>query len=307
MKLYAAAIQMCSAPLEVQENLQRADDLIRRAADQGAELVVLPEMFNTGYGLFPDFSVAAEDRDGPTIRHMLARAREWGIFIAAGFVEREGHHLYDSLAFCTPDSEVHIYRKRNLVFWERFRFCPGRSPLVVKTRLGRIGFAICADMIYRKVWSEYRDQIDLAVVGAAWPEFADRHTGRKHWLFGKVGPMSGEIPLKVAEDLGIPVVFANQCGETHTTIPILRTRIVDRFSGKSSLCDGKHGMLARAGTDETVLMGELTLHSPRGLKTWHSTSPSVSVDSYSRLEHSSLASLAPGSTGERAVAASHSA
>ena len=47
--------------------------------------------------------------------------------IAAGFVEREGRHLYDSLAFCAPDGDVHIYRKRNLVFWERFRFHPGPS------------------------------------------------------------------------------------------------------------------------------------------------------------------------------------
>ena len=50
-----------------------------------------------------------------------------------------------------------LYRKRNLVFWERFRFRPGKSPLVVPTPWGRIGFAVCADMIYRKVWHDYRE------------------------------------------------------------------------------------------------------------------------------------------------------
>ena len=85
--------------------------------------------------------------------------------IAAGFVERDGRHLYDSLAFCAPGGNVEIYRKRNLVFWERFRFHPGRMPLVVSTPWGRMGLAICADMIYRKVWADYQDRIDLAVDG----------------------------------------------------------------------------------------------------------------------------------------------
>ena len=77
-------------------------------------------------------------------------------------------------------------------------------------------------MIYRRVWNDYRGRIDLAVVSAAWPDFADRDTGRRHWLLGHVGPLSTAIPEKVALDLGIPVIFANQCGETHTTIPVLR-------------------------------------------------------------------------------------
>ena len=161
--------------------------------------------------------------------------------IAFGFVEREDHHLYDSIGFATPDGRVQVYRKRNLVFWERFRFRPGRDPLIVATPWGRVGFAVCADMIYSKVWDDYRGRIDLAVVCSAWPDFACRNTGRKHWLFGHVGPLSGAIPGKVATDLGIPVVFANQCGETKTVIPILKATIADRFAGLSSISDGRHG------------------------------------------------------------------
>ncbi len=201
----------------------------------------MPELFNTGYSLCPDFGPYSETAEGPTITHLRRRSRQWRMAIAAGFVERAGRHLYDSLAFADPDGEVQIYRKRNLVFWERFRFRPGRSPLVVSTPWGRVGFAICADMIYRKVWNDYRDRIDLAVVSAAWPNFANRDSGRRHWLLGHVGPLSESIPAKVATDLGIPVVFANQCGETHTTIPVLCTRIKDRFAGLSSICDGRHG------------------------------------------------------------------
>ena len=281
MKILAAAIQMTSKPGKVAANLAKADDLLRQAHDAGASLAVLPEMFNTGYGLLPDYGPMAERRDGPTLRHLSMRACQWGMAIAGGFVEREGHHLYDAVGIALPDGRVEVYRKRNLVFWERFRFRPGREPLVVSTPWGRIGFAVCADMIYRKVWADYRGRIDLAIVAAAWPDFADRDTGRKHWLFGHVGPLSAAIPGKVAADLGIPVVFANQCGMTQTFIPILRTRITDRFAGLSSICDARHGPPTLAGTDEEVLLSPLTIHHNRGPRSWHSMSPSAPVASFS--------------------------
>ena len=275
MKIVVAAIQMASEPLNVAANVARADERLRQARDAGAEIAVLPELFNTGYGLCPDFGPVAETIDGPTLTHLRLRSAEWGLVIAAGFIEREGHHLYDALAVVTPEGETRVYRKRHLVFWERFRFRPGRAPVVVATRFGRIGLAICADMIYRKVWSDYRDRIDLAVVSAAWPDFADRHTGRKHWLLGHVGPLAASIPGAVARDLGIPVIFANQCGETKTTIPVLGEKIADRFSGQSSVCDGRHGDSVRAGIEEQVLLSTVTVHSKRGLKTWHSMSHSA--------------------------------
>lgn len=275
MRINVAAIQMPCEPLNLAANLQRADDHLRKAHQAGVELVVIPEMFNTGYGRFPDFGPYGEGIDGPTLSHLRDRSRQWKMGIAAGFVEREGHHLYDSLAFVTPEGETHIYRKRNLVFWEPSRFYPGRAPLIVTTRWGRIGFAICADMIYTKVWQGYRDRIDVAVVSAAWPEFACRHTGRKHWLLGHVGPLAGSIPGKVAEDLGVPVIFANQCGETKTTVPLILSQIADRFSGMSSVCDGHHGPPVRAGVGEEIVLSSITVHPQRGLKSWRTTSRSV--------------------------------
>jgi N-carbamoylputrescine amidase len=141
-------------------------------------------------------------------------------------------------------------------------------------------------MIYRKVWSDYRDRIDLAVVSAAWPDFADRDSGRRHWLLGHVGPLSEAIPAKVAQDLDVPVIFANQCGETRTTIPVLGTQIKDRFAGQSSICDGRHAAPARAGREPSLLIAPITLHHQRGMKSWRSTSLSVPAASCSELARS---------------------
>ncbi len=268
MKILVAALQMPADLAQVAVNLERGDAVLGEASQAGAVLAVLPEMFNTGYGLLPDFGPSAEGTDGPTLRHLSARSRQWRMGIVAGFVERDHQHLYDALALCLPDGSIQIYRKRHLVFWERFRFRPGRSPLIVATPWGRIGLAICADMIYRNVWDDYRGQIDLGVIASAWPDFACRHSGRKHWLFGHLGPLSAEIPVKVARDLGIPVICVNQCGATRTTIPILGLRlsqqIDDRFAGRSSICDGRHTPPIIAGVEAQLVLSEVTVNNPRG-------------------------------------------
>lgn len=260
MNLLAAAIQMPATPGNVRENRERADAWLNHAFQQGVELAVLPEMFNTGYGLIPDYAPFAEERDGPTLRHLAGRARRWNMWIAAGFVERSGRHLHNSLAIISPNRPIAVYRKRNLVFWETYRFRRGISPLVVETPWGRAGLAICADMIYRDVWEDYRGRIDLAIVASAWPEFACRKSRRRHWLLGHVGPLSGTIPARVASDLGIPVVFANQCGPTRTAIPLLGSRIRDRFAGQSSICDGRAAEPVIAGVEEGVVISAMNVH-----------------------------------------------
>ncbi len=279
MKITVAALQMPSEPGQVAANLERADALLTKAHQADTALAVLPELFNTGYGLHPDFALHAEGIEGPTLRHLSRRSREWRMGIAGGFVERDGRHLYDALALCLPSGSVHVYRKRNLVFWEPFRFRRGRSPLVVPTPWGRIGLAICADMIQRPVWDDYRGRIDLAVIAAAWPDFACRHSTRAHWLFGGLGPLSAEIPAKVAGDLDVPVIFANQCGVTRTTIPVLGLGLVqeiaDRFTGRSSICDARRNPPVIAEGGPRLVLSDILISDPRGPHSWRSTSPSV--------------------------------
>jgi len=190
--------------------------LLRQAFKAGAELAVLPELFNTGYMAFcPDFRPpTVKGSTGRPGRIFATGAETGGMAIAAGFVERDGPHLHDSLGFVTPRrGDVHVYRKTeprgsgNGPDSSR-----GRSPLVVPTRLGTDRLRdLRGHDLSASSGQDYRDRIDLAVITAAWPEFADRITGRKHWLFGHVGTALGRrYPGGSPEDLGIPVVFANQ-------------------------------------------------------------------------------------------------
>jgi predicted amidohydrolase len=282
VKILAAAVQFEAKPGAIGQNLDQGDAMLRQAHEASADLVVFPEMFNTGYGVGPDYARLAEDEYGPTLRHLHERSRRWQVTIAAGFVEESAGHLYDSLALFQPDGRLDIYRKRHLVFWECSRFRSGRGPLVVRTAFGRMGFAVCADMIYRRVWNEYRDRIDVAVVASAWPDFRCRESGRPHWLYGRLGPLAAHLPSEIAKELKIPFVFANQCGETTSTVPILQ-RIRDRFAGQSAICDGVRSVPVRAGTETTLVLGELSLPGKRGGLTCHSMFHSARVAGSSTL------------------------
>ena len=137
MKIAAAAIQMPSEPAERRRQPRPG----RRPAPPGASRPApswpsCPRCSTRATASAPTTAPTAKGLDGPTLTHLRRRSRQWGMAIAAGFVERDGRHLYDALAFVTPDGEVHVYRKRNLVFWERSRFQPGRAPLVVADALG---------------------------------------------------------------------------------------------------------------------------------------------------------------------------
>ena len=155
MKILAAAIQMTSAPLDVEANLAKADQFVREWHQAGATLAVLPEMFNTGYGLLPDYGPLGRGSRGADPGPPPCGPASGGWRSPPGSSSATAATSTTRWRSSRPTAGQHVYRKRNLVFWEPSRFRPGRSPLVVATRWGRIGFAVCADMIYRKVCTGY--------------------------------------------------------------------------------------------------------------------------------------------------------
>lgn len=123
---------------------------IRSAAALGAQVVVLPELVQSGY-LFADRSEAlfsSESTDGPTLRLWEALARELEIVIVAGFCERlEGYEVANSAAMIDAQGLRAVYRKAHLWGEENSIFSAGSAPPpVVDTAFGRIGMMICYDL-----------------------------------------------------------------------------------------------------------------------------------------------------------------
>jgi predicted amidohydrolase len=129
---------------DVAENARRAREAIGRAREQGADLVVFPELNLTGYAIDDDVAMAADD---PVIMELGAQAGEMAIVL--GFVEEGPIHRYNSAIYLEAGRAAHVHRKTYLptfgVFEERKRFSPGQGVRAFDTALGRFAVLICFD------------------------------------------------------------------------------------------------------------------------------------------------------------------
>ncbi|MDO4478007.1 MAG: N-carbamoylputrescine amidase [Lachnospiraceae bacterium] len=149
-----AAIQMnCSA--SVDDNIAHADALVRKAAAEGAQIILLPELFERPYFCqerryeYYDFALSVDDN--PAVQHFSKVCAELGVVMPISFYERDGNVLYNSIAMIDADGEIlGIYRKTHIpddhYYQEKFYFTPGNTGFrVFRTRYGNVGCGICWD------------------------------------------------------------------------------------------------------------------------------------------------------------------
>ena len=149
----------------------------RRIAEaEPADLVVLPEMFTTGFTMTPDRH--AEPAGGPTLDWMREQAAATGAVITGSVSVSDGGKYYNRLYWVTPGAEVGSYDKAHLfaMAGEQKQYSPGRRRLTVEVAGWRIRPVICYDLRF-PVWCRNDDDYDALLVIANWP--APR---RAHWL-----------------------------------------------------------------------------------------------------------------------------
>jgi len=149
----AAYLQFAPAYLDVEANYAAVERLLDGA---DADLIVLPELFTSGYFFqsSDDLGAVAEEVPGPTTERLLDWAAETGAVLVAGLAERDGDRFYNSAAVATPTGTVHLYRKVHLFYEETQLFEPGDLGFPVfdvSTRTGldyRLGVMVCFDWYF---------------------------------------------------------------------------------------------------------------------------------------------------------------
>jgi len=160
-----AVCQLGLAVGEVESNRAAAAGAVVAAAGQGAELVVLPELCDSGYvftGEAEARTLATRAADSPTLREWQALAAGYRTTIAGGFCELgEDGLLYNSAALIGPGGVLAVYRKAHLWDAEKLVFTPGDAPPpVVDLPFGRVGLMICYDL-------EFPEWVRLAALAGA--------------------------------------------------------------------------------------------------------------------------------------------
>lgn len=148
-ELRIACIQMEPRVGRKQANVEASLERIAVAADNGAGLVVLPELANSGY-VFETreeaFALSEEIPGGATCAAWADAARTHGLHIVAGIAERDGDVLYNSAAVIGPQGHIGTFRKVHLWNEENLFFEPGNLGFpVFRTPFGRLGAMICYD------------------------------------------------------------------------------------------------------------------------------------------------------------------
>lgn len=149
-----AAVQM-SCTTVPSENITHADSLVRIAAEKGAQIVLLPELFERQYFCqerhYDYYKFAQPAEENNAVCHFRKVAAELGIVILVSFYERDGNRLFNSEAVIDADgSLLGIYRKTHIpddhYYQEKFYFIPGDTGFkVFDTAFAKIGVGICWD------------------------------------------------------------------------------------------------------------------------------------------------------------------
>lgn len=204
-----ASVQMAPEVGDKARNLARSLQCIEQAAGQGAQIVVLPELCNTGY-VFRSrqeaFSLAEEIPDGESLQAWAGAARRLGVHIVAGMAERVGGRLYNAAVTVGPQGHLSTYRKLHLWGDEHLFFESGDLGLpVLHTELGRMASVICYDGWFPEVYRLLAVRgVDIVCMPTNWVPMPGQLPGRP--------AMANTLAMANAHSNSLNIVCANRIG-----------------------------------------------------------------------------------------------
>jgi len=173
-----AAIQHDIVWEDPEANFARLAPLIEHAVAEGARLVVLPEMYSTGFSM--DVNRVAEQVDGPSTRFLLDQATQHGVWVAGSLPERaEGQQLpANRLVLAAPDGSAHRYSKIHPFSYarEHEHYVGGDTHVTVDVEGLRTSLFVCYDLRFADEFWVLAPSTDCYLVVANWPE-----SRRGHW------------------------------------------------------------------------------------------------------------------------------
>jgi proline iminopeptidase len=227
---------MDADPGPTPDRLTRAERLVTAAVDAGAQLAVLPELFNTGYAYSDENHARVETLDGPTATWMRDIAARLDVHLAGSLMLLERGQVYNALLLYAPDGRMWRYDKNYPWGWERGYFSRSRQDpkvTVAETDLGDIGLLICWDAAHPELWALYAGRVDLMVICSCPPNVGEatyQFPNDDHVTFEDLGPRAasikgvarrlfGEMIDQQTAWLGVPAVNTVGCGHIRTHVP----------------------------------------------------------------------------------------
>lgn len=256
-----AVVQVDSEVGNVSANLEHAGELVNVAAQQGAEIVLTPELMSCGYTLTEEIWNYAEPFDGPTVAWLTRLAKQLHVFLGSSFLEANGEDFYNTFTLAAPDGSIAgRVRKNPPASLEAFFYRGGNDPHVIETELGRIGVGICFEnLLYEHLREMQRSSVDLILQ----PTAAGRPKPMKAGDIELFDSMIQRCAPYHARALGVPVAFADRTGLINTELPGGFGEFHSTFPGYSQIVDSDGVVKARMKNEEGVIVTEVVLSPER--------------------------------------------
>jgi hypothetical protein len=190
--LKTAIVQLDVTPAPTPDRLARAERLITQAAQDGAQLIALPEVFNTGYRYTDENFQRAEPLDGLTVTWMKSLSARLNIHLAGSILLRENGEIYNTLLLTAPDGQLWRYDKNYPWGWEHAYSRRGHSTTIAHTALGDIGLMICWDVAHPNLWQQYAGEVDLILLSSCPPDLGNptyEFPNGDRWTIDRLGPL----------------------------------------------------------------------------------------------------------------------
>ena len=264
-QIKVAALQLECRAGHIEENLAHATLFVETAVRRGARLVLLPELMPGGYQLTEAIWDSAETINGKSVTHFKALAKRHSVYLGTSFLEADGEDFFNSFVLINPIGKVAgRVRKSPAASVEAYFYRAGNDSHVIETDLGRIGIAICYEMLlYERLLELHQASVDMVLIPAA--------AGRpKPFIPGDImrfDRMLKQVPIHYAGALGVPVIMANRSGRLHTPLPGGLPYLKSSFPGYSMIVDSDGVVKAALGHEEDVIVNNIRLDSSRKIKT----------------------------------------
>jgi N-carbamoylputrescine amidase len=255
-----AATQFACGP-DIATNVDRAETLVQAAAARGAQIILLPELFETPYfckdQLTELFDLARPLEGHPTLTRMQELADELGVVLPVSVFERANNSHYNTVVIIDADGEqLGLYRKSHIPdgpgYQEKFYFSPGDTGFRVwETAYATIGVAICWDQWFpecaRAMALQGADFLFYPTAIGSEPNDGD-YDSSDHWQRVMQGHAAANM---------VPVIAANRIGfEQGRTCDLT-------FYGRSFIAGQEGEILAGADGDEAILVRSFDLDAMR--------------------------------------------
>lgn len=266
-----AAIQM-SIPGTPEKSVEKAEKLVREAAAEGANVILLPELFENWYFCqerrYDSYKLALPLEENPAVRRFQTVAKELSVALPISFYEQDGNVLYNSVAMIDADGSVMgVYRKTHIpddhFYQEKFYFTPGDTGFKVwDTRFGKIGVGICWDQWFPEAARCMAlDGAELLFYPTAiGSEPVLECDSMPHWQRCMQGHAAANL---------VPVIAANRIG-TETVTPDSENQQQSSsltFYGSSFIADNTGALVECADrTSDTVLLHTFDLDELRDMR-----------------------------------------